>query len=558
MLLAAVSVAVATTRIVTDVPARDGTPMHTIVLTPDGPGPFPTVVTRVPYSMDQVLGLQCQIMVRHGYACAWQHVRGRGRSGGEWDPLVNEERDGQDLVAWIRGQSWCDGKLAWLGDSYLAATGWAVALEDPDGLSTLVSRVFAPGLYTAAYEDGLLRHELITAWMTIMPDRRNRYAVHGDYVRALGHRPRLTLDEVAVGHAVPWYRQWLEAEDPAGPTWQREDARRFETAPEHTTIPVLMVGGWQDAFIAAQLSAWPRLASKAESLFVIGPWAHLGETFSAVPLRDPEARGSLLAALQIPRVIEWLDVHLRGATPTRPTHGVLTYVVGGDRWERREDWPPPTRERRFVASAGDGRCDGRLAEGGPGLIASLRYVYDPLHPLPSHGGDGGLAGAIPSWGRASAGFTRSPDRCPSRSDVLRFRSAPLPANLHFAGALRVEMEVSTDVEDTAFGFRLLEDRADGPTVLLREGFATLALRDGAPRRPYTPGTRVTVVPDATGLEAEIHAGSSLVLVLTSSSFPSYEAHPNVAGLLAAADTTRIAHQEVWQATLVVPEVEESQ
>lgn len=547
--------ALAAERIVVDIPARDGTPMHTRAILPEGAGPFPTVVTRVPYSMDQVLGVQCRILVRRGYACVWQHVRGRGRSGGEWDPLVNEERDGQDLVAWVREQPWCDGKLAWLGDSYLAATGWAVALEDPDGLSTLISRVFAPGLYTAAYEQGLLRHELITAWMTIMPDRRNRYAVSGDYVRALRHRPRMTLDEVAVGHAVPWYREWLSAEDPASAVWKREDAQRFESAPEHTTIPVLMVGGWQDAFIAAQLDAWPRLASRAESLFVIGPWAHLGQDFSAVDLRDPEARGDLLTALQVPRVLDWLDVHLRGLAPTRPTHGVITYVVGGDRWEKREEWPPPTHERRFVATTGTGPCDGRLAEGGPGMVSPLTYTYDPLDPLPSHGGDGGLAGAIPTWGRRSAGFMRSPDHCRSRDDVLRFRSAPLPGSLHFAGTLKVEMEVATDVEDTAFGFRLLEDRGDGPEILLREGFATLALRDGPPRRPYVPGTRVAVVPDATGLEAEIHAGSSLVLVLTSSSFPSFEAHPNLPGLLADAPTTRVAHQQVYRATLVVPEVE---
>lgn len=553
-MLSLLSLSFATTRLEAEMPARDGVLLHTVVMAPDRPGPFPTVVTRVPYAVDKFMAIQCDIFVKRGYACVWQHVRGRGRSGGEWEPLVNEEKDGQDFLRWIHEQSWCNGKVGWVGDSYLAATGWAVAMDDPDGLTTLVSRVFGPGLYAAAYEQGLLRHELITAWMTIMPDRRNRYTVYKQYRRALLHRPRMTLDTVAVGHPVPWYREWLSAEDPASPVWKREDALRFQTAPEHTTIPVLFVGGWQDAFIGAQLEAWPRLASRSESFFVIGPWAHLGETFSAVKLRDPEKRGEMLAALQIPKVLDWFDEHLRGLLPSEPARGVMSYVVGADRWEHRSDWPPPTKERRFQVVAGSGRCDGVLSEGAVSLLAPLTYDYDPENPLPSHGGDGGLAGALPGWGRASAGFLRAPDHCARRDDVLRFRSPPLSERLHFAGSLKVQMEVASDAPDTAFGFRLLEHRPEGTEFLLREGFSTLSLREGPPRRPYMPGDRVSIIPDATGLEAEVHQGSSLVLVLTSSSYPSYEAHPNTEGLLADATTTQIAHQQVFGATLMIPEV----
>lgn len=537
-------------RDVVTVTARDGTELHTVVFVPKGEGSFPTVVTRVPYYMDPVLDWQCRLLARRGYACVYQHVRGRGRSEGTWSPFVHEEADGQDLIGWIADQPWSDGQVAWVGDSYLAATGWTVALEDPDGLTTLVSRIFGPSLYASAYEDGLLRHELVTAWMTIMPDEKNRYVGIGHrYHRALEHRPRNTMDEVAAGQPVGWYREWLTAEDPVDPQWNTGDPGRFRTAASSTTIPVLMVGGWSDAFVEAQVDAWEQLASRDESLLVIGPWAHLGQKPSAIPLRDVDG-----TMLQLERVADWLDTHLQGKPARFPQQGAITYVVGGDRWETRPAWPPPTTDRAWGVVAGVDACDGFLDADAAPLAAPLAYRYDPEDPLPSRGGAGMLAGAVPTMNGVKPGFVRANERCPRRDDVLRFTSDPLPEALHLAGRIRVELEVVSDAPDTAFGFRLLERRPGGKEFVLREGFTTLALRNGGPREVYTPGERVTVVADAAPLEAEIHAGSSLVLVLTSSSFPSYEAHPNTDGLLSAAVETRVANQQIVAATLFIPEV----
>ena len=157
-------------------------------------------------------------------------------------------------------------------------------------------------------------------------------------------------------------------------------------------------------------------------------------------------------------------------------------------------------------------------------------------------------------GGVPPGFVRAPDLCPRRADLLRFTSPPLEAPLHFAGNARVDLEVASDAPDTAFGFRLLERRPNGDEIVLREGFTTLALRNGAPRQPYAPGERVRVTADAAPLEAELQPGSRVVLVVTSSSFPAYEAHPNTDGLLSTATATHVAAQTVFGATLVLPEV----
>ncbi len=534
-----------------DLPAPDGVPLATTWYIPSVEGPFPTVVTRVPYPMDFLLDGQCRILVTRGYACVYQHTRGRGRSGGKWVPFYNEEGDGRSLVQWIREQPWSNQKVAWIGDSYLAATGWTVAAGDPDGVDLLISRHFAPSLYTSAFESGLARHELLTAWMTMMPDEQNRFFGAGRYHRALKVRPRTRLDEVAAGHPVEWYRQWISAEDPTSPVWTTGDAPRLSAA--NTQLPVMMVGGWSDAFIEAQLKAWQELPRRAESLWVIGPWAHLGQAPADFPLEGLDGPGSGGGQMvQFPRVLDWLDSHLSGKAARYPSHGVASYVVGGGRWEQYPDWPPPTTERRWGARAGSGPCDGSLGEEAE-LSPSLSYLYDPENPLPSRGGAGLLAGAIFFMNGVPPGFLKMDNLCPRREDLLRFAGEPLEAPLHLAGVFRAELEVSSDAPDSAFGFRLMLERK-GSAYMLREGFTTLALREGGPRLPYSPGERVRLSVDTAPLEMEFQPGDQIVIYITSSSFPAYEAHPNQGGILAEATTTRPAQQAIYAATLILPEV----
>src|SRR2546429_8742083 len=42
---------------------------------------------------------------KHGYVYALVDVRGRGNSGGEFEPFANESRDGYDVVEWFAKRS---------------------------------------------------------------------------------------------------------------------------------------------------------------------------------------------------------------------------------------------------------------------------------------------------------------------------------------------------------------------------------------------------------------------------------------------------------------------
>ena len=80
--------------------------------TSDGSSPkTPVIFTLTPYISDSYHA-RGAYFASHGYAFALVDVRGRGNSGGEFEPFVNDARDGHDLVEWFAKQPDCDGKVA--------------------------------------------------------------------------------------------------------------------------------------------------------------------------------------------------------------------------------------------------------------------------------------------------------------------------------------------------------------------------------------------------------------------------------------------------------------
>ncbi|HEY7141589.1 MAG TPA: CocE/NonD family hydrolase, partial [Methylomirabilota bacterium] len=60
------------------VPMRDGVKLSTDVYLPDGPGPFPVILIRTPYSNNVDSQVQDGVyFAQRGYAVAIQDVRGR-------------------------------------------------------------------------------------------------------------------------------------------------------------------------------------------------------------------------------------------------------------------------------------------------------------------------------------------------------------------------------------------------------------------------------------------------------------------------------------------------
>ena len=143
---------------------RDGVIIYTDIYRPVGEEKVPVLISWSPYGksagtaprykvlLGQVIGIPdstysglhkfegpdpaywCQ----HGYAVCNPDPRGIAHSEGDIYMLGKQEIDDCcDLIEWLAEQSWCNGKVATTGTSYLAAIQWLVASQQPPHLAAI-------------------------------------------------------------------------------------------------------------------------------------------------------------------------------------------------------------------------------------------------------------------------------------------------------------------------------------------------------------------------------------------------------------------------------------
>lgn len=526
------------------VPMRDGVKLHAEVFQPRGVDKAPTILVRNPYLPLRALErFQCKVLTRYGYACVLQDVRGQMDSEGEWQPIVNERSDGLDTVAWLVAQPFVDGNIAMRGPSYLTCVQLAMADKLPPEVKTLVPSVFGVDFRLSSYERGLFRHDLLTAWATLMPERGMRLTASSDYLKAAAYLPAMEADEHFMTKKLPWYRDILSAEAPGAAYWQTDDQRTFREIPGKTKVPMLFIAGFFDPFFAAQMDVWNRLGSRAESSLVIGPWNHLNMTSGDVTYEVDTGRLD-----PWPLMLEWFDHHLKGKPLVTLKKGEVRTLGPGDHaWRTHLEWPDATKPVTTLHLGGaeaSQACTGGTLEASPTASSQTTYVFDPKEPVPSRGGASMLSFAF----FRSLGITPGPvdqgDSC-ARRDVLTFKGAALTEETTLSGTAHLTLSVSSTAPDTAFVARLISEQ-DGKALLIREGAATLAFptAQAMEAQTYAPGTPTTVEVDFWPIEWVFPRGARLRVDVTSSSFPVLHTHSNRAGPWATQTGAEVATQTV--------------
>ena len=409
-----------------DVPMRDGVVLHTDVYLPTADGPHPTVLLRSPYGRRWQFAVPMVLpYASRGYAVVLQSVRGTFGSGGEFTPVINEEHDGQDTVAWLREQPWFDGRLATLGPSYMGFVQWALALDPPPELKAMVLHIAPHDLAEAGQIDGVFQLHNLATWTELVAHQEQLKPARG-MIRLMTAERRLAphmhrlplqgLTEHFGGKPAPWFDEWLAHPDLTDAYWDRYRA----TQAVHTsTVPTLLVGGWQDWFLEQTLYQYAALRERGVDVaLTLGPWAHLG--------LDP--------AVTTRESLAWLATHLPvddGAAPAPPRPDrVRVYVTGAERWRNLPDWPPNgTTDRTWYLAS-----DGRLDDAPPADAGTTDFRYDPMNPTPSVGGRvlGRLAGRRDNRGLEA------------RDDVATFTTPPLDARLELLGGAKVSLFLESD------------------------------------------------------------------------------------------------------------------
>lgn len=499
----------------TQVACRDGALLRVFWFRPAGAGPWPAIVQRSCYPMaHQAYLIHGRELAKRGYAYICQYCRGTGGSQGEWEPNVNEPDDGADFIRWVDSLSWVESIGYW-GCSYLASTGWAITGELPPKVKSMLLSHYGTERFTSAYQSGLFRHDILTAWAMGNAGRE----IKADYLESCRYRPHVEVDTALWGGPLPWYRDWVTNTHPDDPYWKEGFWKFMSDAPRKLTIPVCIVEGWYDHHLGSALQSFQNLSPQAgaHSRLIVGCWNHGFQ---------PCAQGKLQEHLEndeAHQMLAWFGETL--LEKKLPQRRVDWYIVGGDCWQSFPDIPRPQREKRFFLDAGQ-----RTLSEKPGEKAQASYVYDPENPVPSHGAEslfatfqevGSLEQPGPDW----------------RPDVISFLSAPLEETLTLLGEARVELYVQSTAEETAFTAKLMEVTPQGKAYNIRGSIAVLV---GG--RPSEAG-KVTISMWAVAFR--LHKGSRLRLDISSSDFPQYAVHPNLPGCWAQQPETAVAEQSVF-------------
>ena len=554
------------------VPMRDGVELAADVYLPEGRGPFPALLQRVPYSREAGriidFSLDSRRALKAGYALVVQDVRGRFASGGAFRPFLDDGADGADSVAWTAAQDWCDGRIGMAGGSYGGAAQWAAARARPPALAAIAPFVATDDCYDGwIYRNGVfeLGFNLHWALRNIAPpaaakqgEARLEHAVGAnDRIDELYRRIPL-VDQPDLDDVAPFYGEWLREPLPDG-RWGG-----LRPPPDATLdLPTLSIGGWYDIFQMGTLAGYTaQSGSAATRRLVMGPWAHsvFGGAFAERSFGvNADTAVADLTSLHLRWYDRWVKGEQNGAENDAP---VRLFVMGADYWRNELDWPLPDTEYTdyYLHSGGSANTaagNGTLSLQPPSNEPEDTYRYDPEDAVPTVGGTTFLPGLHVA---ANAG-PREQRSVEGRSDVLCFTSEPLEHPLEATGPVRAILTVSSSAPDTDFVVTLADVLPDARSYNVTGGIARARYRDSrtAPTL-LVPGKPYEITVDLGGCAHAFRRGHRIRLQVTSGSFPRFERNPQTGALPAESADLQPAINSVYHdllrtSRLVLPVVQ---
>lgn len=534
---------------------RDGVKLYADVYRPRAAGRYPTLVVRTPYGVQRDGVHETMIkFAQRGYAVVVQDVRGRYESEGSWEPFRDEARDGYDTVEWAARQPWSNGKVGMQGGSYLGHVQWRAASLAPPSLVAIFPAVASTNIYANwITHGGAFRLSFNYGWGVVrMPDRimlpqywhtENYSPPELKYETLLRHLPLRDGDLESAGYAVQHYRDWIA--HPGYDSYWKEISDEEQFA--RINVPVHTSGGWFDIFLQGTINGFMGVrrqgatdAARRETKMIIGAWGHgPSQKFGDVDF-GPQAMRR-----QFERELRWFDHYLKGMNngiDREPP--VEIFYMGVNRWRHEADWPiPGTKFTPFYISS-EGQANGsggngRLDTNRPSGAKFDQYLYDPLDPVPTVGGNN-------CCGTPTLAGPRDQRAVEARQDVLVYTSQPLAEPLAIAGPVKMKLHASTDGPDTDWVVKLVDVHPNGFAMNIAEGILRARYRRGTDRMELLkPGETYEFEVDLVGTANVFLPGHRIRVDITSSHYPQFDRNPNTGEPFGASSKTRVAQQTIF-------------
>ena len=391
---------------------------------------------------------------RHGYVGARVDIRGFGASEGTPPPReysAQEQKDGEEVIAWLARQPWSSGKVGMLGISWGGFNSIQMAMRNPPALKAILAIEATEALFTedVHYMDGIMHAD--------------EFEVAMDLDQGRSGAPDFSLDAGTLARRMdspPWSLEYFKH--------QRDSA--FWHAPvrrlQDIHIPCFLIGGLEDGYRNSIARMLEQVSAPVHAL--LGPWDHDTPNESiygpriewrdqAVRWFDHWLKGIDNGVEHDPRLIVYLQHgHPPGSEPQ---------IVPGE-W-RAESWPPAGLEQVSWFLGSGHRLTRTPA---PAAEDHLRYV-------PSAGAETGFW-----WGELLG------DQRPADAYSLIYDSAPLEEDVAMIGRAHVRLLASADAPLANWFVRLEDVAPDGRVTAITGSGLSGAQRDSKENpEPLVPG-----------------------------------------------------------------------
>ncbi len=437
----------------------------------------------------------------HGFAYARVDLRGSGDSSGilEDEYSEQEQRDVEQVIAWLADRPWCTGAVGMIGVSWGGFAALQMAARHPEQLRGVVPIHASDDRYSddVHYIGGCVSAMDMSQWATSM-------------LAYLNQPP----DPAVVGPG--WREAWRERLEKARPfiePWlchQRRDAywRQGSACEDYGAIrcPVFAVGGWSDGYRDMVFRVVAHVSAPVRGL--IGPWGHTcpedGKPGPAIGFLQECMRffaasldGADNGFFDEPRLISYMQ---------EPVAPAGSYAQRAGRWVADPSWPSPA-VARWTHVVGAYALHDPQDRPGNTQTRSLRG-------LQATGVDGGV------WCGDGSPADFALDQRPDDGASLCWDSAPLTERVELLGPGEARLRISVDKPQALIAVRVCDVAPDGRSTLVARGLLNLSRREGHDRSvpmPINQPTNVRVPLQSTAYA--IPAGHRLRLAVSNTYWP---------------------------------------
>jgi putative CocE/NonD family hydrolase len=580
-------------------PMGDGVRLATDIYRPKTEEPVPIIFSRTPYNFNTFRNGQISNRtlnaayeaVQRGYAYVVQNERGRFFSEGNWNILGTPLTDGYDAFTWMSGQDWSNGKIGTLGCSSTAEWQMAVAAMDHPAHAAMVAQGFGAGVGRIGefYEQGNwyrggAGQMLFTAWLystqhdPLAPklptgisqedllrlqrfyDMAPRYP-SVDWSDALTHLPVEDIIENVDGPK-GIYEEMITRK-PNDPEWYQGGLYHDDM---DFGVPGFWFVSWYDVSAGPNLTLFNHIRENAtdplirdNQYLVIAPTLHCGFTRATenTVVGERNVGDATLAYSEM--IYDWFDFWLKEQPNdiTDELPRVRYYTMGSNQWQTAEQWPPRNSELThfYLSSSGNANSrlgDGVLASEPPSVDIPDTFVYNPMEPVPSYGGN------VCCTGNAVQGGAFDQSDMELRDDILVYTSEPLEEGMEVSGFIESTIYLSSDVKDTDITIKLIDVYPDGTAYNLDETIQRVRYREGYDKEVFMENDNVYKVKlSPMSTSNYFKEGHKIRIEISSSNFPRFDRNLNTGGnnydeSEGVIATNSIHHSEQYPSHILLP------